>query len=469
MKDKIWIFTLIWAAFFFKGILSPDPDFGWHIKVGEIISFSGIPKTDPFSFTMPSYPFVDHEWLTDLITFKIYPIIGSIGLSAIYALFAGFSVILVTPKNRWALIPIILSTSLLLSFVGIRPQILSWFFVAIILKITFDDTLWQNWRLLLPFIFIVWANLHGGFSVGLGIIFLIILSKAFQAKRLILSDLLIFIISLSGSLINPYGVNLWKEIWNSFSDSSLRLTVVEWHPILAHFNIIFLILLALSVFMAFKYRSYLGLKQSVLFLSLLLAGLSSLRNVPFWVLINIPVLSLCFEKFYQEVKNNKIQLRRLHIAYKTLLILIVLVSTYHVASSFKEDLEWPQDRLYPLNAISYLRQNPPKGEIFAPYSWGGYLIFKFPEKKVFVDGRMPSWRWTPPDKNESSYAYKEYQDIISKGGDFIQTFNKYNVRTVLWSVMLYLEPKKPKSFTQRLEAAGWKKIYSDDVAVIYEK
>src|SRR3989344_2459596 len=469
MKDKIWIFILIWIAFFSKGLISSDPDFFWHIKVGEIIATSGIPNTDPFSFTMPSYPFVDHEWLTDLVTFKIYPFTSTIGLSFIYASFAVLSLMLVTLKGKWAIIPLILSASLLISFAGIRPQIISWLLVAVILKITLDDKLWQRWRLVLPSIFIIWANLHGGFAVGVGIILLVIITKIWQAERFLLSDFLIFIFSILATLVTPYGVNLWKEVWNSFSDTSLRWSVAEWHPILAYFDLTFLILFALSIFLALKYRAYFDLKLAPVYTILTLMGLSSARNVPFWVLINIPLLSFCFEELFKAVKNHQVKLRRFNIAYKILLVLTVLISAYHITTSFKTDLEWSAEKLYPTKAISFLKQNPPQGEIFALYDWGGYLILNYPEKKVFIDGRMPSWRWNPPSNRESSNAYKEYRDIIFHGKDFTEIFDKYNIQTVLWSAIPGRESKQPKSFTKRLQETGWKKIYGDEVAVIYKR
>lgn len=462
-----YFFVLIWIIFFLKGFLSIDPDFGWHIRFGEIISTSAIPQSDPFSYTMPSYPFINHEWLTDLATFKVYPSFGQIGLSVIYASVALLSLLLVTPRSKWATIPLLLSATLLISFVGIRPQIISWLFVAIILKIALDDKLWQKWRFGLPFLFVIWANLHGGFVIGLGIIFLIIFSKILQ-KRFVLSDLLIFLVSILITLINPYGINLWGEIWNSFSDPSLRWTVAEWNPILYRFNIIFLILFALSVFLAIIYRSSISLKQSLLFVILLLMGFSSLRNVPFWVLINIPILSLFFETFFREVKDNKHKLKRFNISYKILTVLMILVCIYHVTSSIKSDLEWPEERIYPVNAISFLKQNPPAGEIFSQYGWGGYLIWKYPDKKTFIDGRMPSWRWNPINHTESSYAYKEYKDIIFYDKDFTQIFDKYNISTVLWSAAREVTKQK-KSFIQKLEELGWKKIYQDEVAVIYQK
>jgi len=44
------------------------------------------------------------------------------------------------------------------------------------------------------------------------------------------------------------------------------------------------------------------------------------------------------------------------------------------------------------------------------YGWGGYLIWRLPEVKVFIDGRMPHWQ----DANGNS-AMKDYIKITKPG------------------------------------------------------
>src|SRR3989337_506611 len=66
LVNFIFIFVLVisWVLLFINGLHQLDPDFGWHVTMGRLISENGIPKTDPFSYTMTSFPFVDHEWKT---------------------------------------------------------------------------------------------------------------------------------------------------------------------------------------------------------------------------------------------------------------------------------------------------------------------------------------------------------------------------------------------------------------------
>src|SRR4051794_140107 len=88
-------FLLAWAI----GIVYLDPDFGWHLRTGQYILSHGIPKTDPFSYTMPNFPFVDHAWLTDIALFVLNMQVGSAALAGAFALLTTFALWLQTPRR----------------------------------------------------------------------------------------------------------------------------------------------------------------------------------------------------------------------------------------------------------------------------------------------------------------------------------------------------------------------------------
>src|SRR3989344_3809486 len=103
--------------------------------MGEIIEKTGIPKTDPISYTMSSYPFVDHEWLTNGILAKLYPIIGTVGLAIFFAFLAMSSLLFRTVVSKWAFVPFVLAGTIFMSFTGIRTQVITWLLFSILLVI----------------------------------------------------------------------------------------------------------------------------------------------------------------------------------------------------------------------------------------------------------------------------------------------------------------------------------------------
>src|SRR3989344_1743804 len=87
---KLLLVVIAFGIFVYKAYVFLDPDFGWHYRMGEVITNTGIPKTDPFSYTMASFPFVDHEWLANKLVYFSYDAVGFFGLSLLFAFFAGY-------------------------------------------------------------------------------------------------------------------------------------------------------------------------------------------------------------------------------------------------------------------------------------------------------------------------------------------------------------------------------------------
>ena len=57
-----------------------DPDMWWHLKVGQDILAGIFPYHDIYTWSMPGYAWVDHEWLTEVLMYIIQHATGLIGL-----------------------------------------------------------------------------------------------------------------------------------------------------------------------------------------------------------------------------------------------------------------------------------------------------------------------------------------------------------------------------------------------------
>lgn len=246
-------------------------------------------------------------------------------------------------------------------------------------------------------------------------------------------------------------------------------------------------LFALSSVFALRYKSQLGLVMVISFLFLLVAGLSSQRQLPFWGLLLIPLLTTSFNFFSEEVGKDALSRRRFEKVYQIVFLSVLLIFILQAAGGLFSLSTWSEEN-YPKNAVSFLQQEKLAGNIFNPYHWGGYLTWKFPEKKVFIDGRMPSWRWQAPG-GESNGAFDEYNDILSSKLDLKTKFTKYGITTVIWPKSLprdkslipqveeWLTSQLMSAFNQkyaspledRLKALGWKRVYEDNVTVIYRQ
>lgn len=476
--------------FFSKGFFLLDSDFGWHLQMGNFILQNGIPKTDPFSYTMPSYPFIDHEWLTNIFIALLYPKIGIIGLSMLFSFIAILAIFIGSEmmKNNESKAFFLLAASVIAPFAGIRTQVITWLLFSVILYLIFHKSLWNKYKYILPAIFIIWVNLHGGFAIGIVAIFVVLLVRIFSLGKINKNDQLVFFLCIAATFLNPYGYRIWWEVWMQMSDSTLRWTISEWTPAFFNpFNVSFLFFLSFSISSVVIYRRKIIKEELILYLGLLIASQSSIRHVPLWVICALPLLIKGYTFIKKQADSYRDGTRRFLIFEKYLGLFLLLIVVIQTAFFIKDIQDSITTLAYPVNAVKYIRVHKITGNIFSVYNWGGYLIWKMPEKKVFIDGRMPSWRWKAPNANESSYAFAEYQNL-QKGDITVNALvNKYHINafllpseqlstnkknTILTGLnKIFFSGNKQNHFDLRKEIKKikFKLVYKDNFAEVYEK
>ena len=484
---SILVIIVIFILFAIKSYFRLDPDFGWHIKMGEFILNSGIPLTDPFSYTMPSYPFVDHEWLTNILVFLGYKNIGWVGLGIAFSLITVLSLLTAFKfdfKKKYFTLPFILSAGVLLGFIGIRPQVISWLFFAVLVFIFLAKNYSQKVKFFIPPFFLIWANLHGGFILGLFIFLIFIFTNFYSQKRTNFTILIIFILSCVITLLNPYGINLHKEILISIFDSSLRFSIYEWMPAIFSYSPIVWIYVSISIALFYKYRASFTLFEKATYIFLFISGISSVRNLPLWAIFASFVLFKSSLLFENDIMRFKFGLERLNKAYYFLVVFSFFALIFPIIIDLPGLSAINESNFYPDKAVNYLKKSPSQGQVLSEYGWGGYLIWKYPEKKTFIDGRMPSWRRSRSPKGESNYAFKEYKALMNGDVSLKTEAEKYNIDTILLpsfkeeklnpiaKILDKLELKLEKegkygNIYKQVKKEGWKLVYEDQTSVIY--
>lgn len=528
MKYFLLLLTLL--LFSIKGIISLDPDFGWHLRSGEIILDQGIPLKDPFSYSMPGYNFVNHEWLTGVLFAILYPIFGMIGLSVVFAVIAVFAVLIqlrgfwTSQNDKYFVTLAILALTAVLSVSGVRPQIISWLFFSLVLKIALDSKLWNRLRWFLPLLFLIWANLHGGFVIGIAVLFFVVVLRftqeylnehsvlgyrlsAFRSRFIGVwsaglrqtdklktenrkYEILILLLSVLATLLNPYGFSLWKETWAIASDSSLRWSIAEWTPSIFILDFTLWFFFSFSGVLVFRYRKNFSFLELFLYFGLLLSGLSSIRNMPLWIIMAFPMTLRAIGYLYDEAKSKKDGVSRFNKAYRGFFVIVLLISTMQIFLILKASQTLSEESYYPKRATEFLKKQK-HSQIFSEYGWGGYLVWKQPGKRFFINGSMTVWRQKTQNNKESEYAFGEYKNVFGGKISFKEISGKYNIDTVLLPVKKPENKKKkfledldlwwnkiierfsgkriyPDIYTQ-LKNEGWKVVYQDEVAMVYRK
>src|ERR1700746_3522352 len=159
------------------GAVLHDPDTYLHITVGRwILTHGAVPHRGIFSATMAEAPWGDHSWLGEVLLAGVFDTFGWAGLVAVTCLCAAVAVAILLRRLLDSLLPVhamiatALAVILVIPHVLARPHIftlpilVAW--VAALVQARSEDQAPAPWLALLM---ALWANLHGGFLLGLGL------------------------------------------------------------------------------------------------------------------------------------------------------------------------------------------------------------------------------------------------------------------------------------------------------------
>jgi hypothetical protein len=176
---QIFVIVLFLGVFLMTLRPIADPDFWWHLRTGQlIVQTRSIPHIDPFSYTKIGGEWITHEWLSEVLFYGLYEL-GGYGL-----LILTFSIIITgaflisylrCPQNTR---PYVAGFVLVLGAIstaptwGVRPQMISLFLTSLFLFLLDGYRRYRKYRFLfpLPFLMMIWVNLHAGFLLGLFLI-----------------------------------------------------------------------------------------------------------------------------------------------------------------------------------------------------------------------------------------------------------------------------------------------------------
>jgi hypothetical protein len=315
-------------------------------------------------------------------------------------------------------------------------------------------------------IVLFWANIHGSFPVALVALLVIFAVRTVEYKKIMLKELLVLFLSFLATLINPFGWRIWEIVIATVSSKNVTSELTEWQPAylaLSHLTLLFFMLLAISGVLIVRYRNRFSKEQIILNLMLLISTAFAVRNIHLWVIFSLPMTYQALTFLQKDIGNKKVSLDRLSRTYKILSVFGFFFMLYQLGNViYLRNNPYAVNKYYPVAAVNYLHENLPRGQIFAEYKWGGYLVRELPEKKVFIYGMMPAWEnGNAPDK-ESKSAMKDYLDITRDKTDYKPAFEKFDINTVLLD-------NTPKKLSDKLQNDGWEVVYKDGAAVIYKK
>ncbi|MFH1838115.1 MAG: hypothetical protein ABH808_01290 [Candidatus Kuenenbacteria bacterium] len=540
------IISILFYIFVFFFLLSNsysylDPDFGWHLKVGEqIVNEKAMPTFDYYDWTLEGKKWVDHEWLINVITFWLYNNFGYSGVNIFFALIILAILIILKifsqkyflkEKNGSFFILLFQTLGLMAMapHLGVRMQEITLLFFLLLLVIIYhyEKNTLLNAKQFLPDknyltgqaktktlfwllpVFYFWACLHPGFLIGIFIMFFwiaiklieIIIAKHKIAKfvdlnnKLSIKNIRIFFyfafLSILITFLTPYGLELYKFLLGGYSNTFYMTNIQEWLPLysfpILYWQILYTAFVATVILLSIIYakQKKINLWEILILLFFIFLAFKSKRHFPLLFIVSFPMVIKFFTDSFDFKEIFKKFPKKLFLVKSYLIIVFILIIiSQFVKINFTPNPFLSFNNDYPQKAVVFLKNNPQYDNLnfFNPYGWGGYLIWTLPERKLFIDGRLPQYSF----KNHT--FLEEYLEFFDKE-KLENKLTEYNINLVLldvkekkykfnWFEKYFLdfnEDEINKSANENFlrdylnSSNEWEKVYNDKISNIYVK
>jgi hypothetical protein len=380
-----------------------DTDVWWHLALGRLITTSGIPAHEPFSFLPAAHAWVGQQWLYEVTLAGLVGAGGAALASLVMGLAAVAAVVLAAlaiPRfasvtGPWLALAMVITGLVLNSVVGVSSSVISVLGVAVVL---FVISRWREGRTAavwgLPPLFLLWANMDAGFAAGLLIVLAaLLLLPAHTAARTGSRRQLAIALGVSAItvLANPVGPGIYASVLSGVFNPGVAQSLAgygspnfhDWWARLFEGEVVLVIVLWTVSGGPDRFSAITGF-------GLLIATLFAQENLGLFAVFMAPQLAVHGSRAWilhvapRIARGPQTATHRLHPVATSALVLAV---TAAVAVTLVPRLSASaaasyQATTYPEAAASYAGASFPGERIYTIDSWGGYLAYRFPSGRI---------------------------------------------------------------------------------------
>lgn len=423
LPSTVDVVFVLWALMaplaMYVGLLSSDGDVARHLRLGERMLATGrLVERDFFSFTRAGEPFVAFEWGSEVV-YALAHRIGGLPAVAILAglliaiTYAGVVLFLRRSGVDPFLTYVVAMTASVLGMIHwlARPHLFTFVLTVVLLHLLESRGGRRVW-LFAP-LFVVWANLHGGFVYGFVLIGIYLAGDVLEAWRG--DDRGAWLerarfhagglgLAMGASLVNPNGPGLFTHVWEIVTGANgldyIKSNTVEFQSPNFHTfdgKVFLLALLALLAALVVT-RTRPSYPRLLLFLASVAFALDAVRNIPLFAITALPVIVVSLDAEWRRLRLPGLDRVReafvvgdrgtrvgLWIAPAVLALALLAASRGRVGKTVLIPDEFDRGR-FPAAAVERARAEGVSGRMFSEFTWGGYLLHAWPEQKVFIDG-----------------------------------------------------------------------------------
>lgn len=464
--------------------MNHENDIFWQLRMGEeIVKNHHFPIRD--TYNLPAYGDVWtlEEWLPASLFYIIYSHFGPVVLIVfkgivVASTFTLFLMLFNRMKVNLYLSLLILILAALVNTRGVWvvfPSIFEYLFIVTTLVLL--EGYRRSRKIYIPVFLIllsfIWAQSHASFFLLTGIVGAYLLGDMLvemikskrewytpigdrfsKKERISLGIVMIF------SLIAPFATpnGYWTFLYpfrislSSFStyvsEYQKFWNVWDWNfaNFVNGFTFILIVMVA-TVFLLARKRLHI----SDLILGLFFTGLAlvAVRHVAIFALVALFLICRYLTLWFGEYRG----IFKRSLLKDTVVMLLIIASVIYYKThlvGFGYELS---EQGYPKQAAELITSNNLLGNMFNHYNYGGYLIWKMPQYKVFIDGRLEMYL---------GQAGKDYLTILFTQPGFKKLLTKYHINFFL----VYLTDQVVEYL---MSDPAWKFIYGDNQYVVFVK
>jgi hypothetical protein len=382
-------------------------DLAYHVKVGELmVAEHALPRTDAFAWTTAGRPWLDQNWGAQLLLYGIWRLGGFPLVVVVNALLsvAAWGLVAAACRRRTANLRVI-AGAILIGYVAAvatfsaRPQMFSLLLFAAELYLLEAARTRPRVALAIPLLMVLWANLHGAFIVGIGLLVIEVAAATWRRDRPgVVRHLVVTVASVAALLVNPWGVRVLGYALSLPTSRLITGQVSEWGPTNVRQLPGVLILPAIGVLVVALVRAPAPQRVPEQLLRMaLLGGLAfwAVRGLA-WFGLALPV-TLC--ALARPHPPRPAAADRGSPALNGLVLVALAVALAAATPPVQRTLFGPRPELAsaPVATADWLAANPQAGRMFNYQRWGSYLEFRLgPRTQVGFDSRVelpPADRW----------------------------------------------------------------------------
>jgi hypothetical protein len=466
------LLTIIAAPSLLPKYSVTDPDIWWHMKVGDwIIEHSAVPHSGLLSGTAADRPWMAYSWVYEVLlslSHSRFHLIGVAVYGLLLTLVVAYSVIWMTRRLsgsfwRACLLATVCCAAFLFNVLP-RPVFFSMtlFTVTLTLLLVARQTGRVSLLYWLPPLFLLWANSHIQFIYGIFVVGLFVGVNLVQewagyagfAPTLLLprslpSRTLLVILGacLLATCIGPYSYHLYFVVF-SYATSKFPYAYVREFQSLGFRNYTDFVQLLLTGFAFFVLGR--GKKLDPFLLALLVVGSAvGYRTQRDSWFACIPATA-CLAASVNGSRREERETAGERVGFVVVLGLLIFLYA-RVMEVNSQNLRLAIAKVYPVQAINFLRDHPQPGPLYNTFDWGGFISWYLPEHPVSIDGRTDLYgdeidtRFFKTENGDASYVDDPY----------------------LREAKLFLVPKQKALSAVLATDSQFSLIYEDSLAMVF--